>query len=76
MVGVLVVDAAAVVLSHTLAHATFVRFGRQPLGVGRLSGDAARRGSSQAFNSFVRSDGVVPLRSVLASLAVPSGRTR
>ena len=72
--GVLVVDAAAVVLSHTLANATSARSGRQPLGVGRLSGDAARAGGllSQAL---VRSVGVMPLRSVLASLAVPSGRT-
>ena len=38
---------------HTLAHATFARFGRQPLGVDRLSGDAARQGSG--VRSFGRS---------------------
>ena len=36
-----------------MAHATFARFGRQPLGVRRLSGDAARQGSG--VRSFGRS---------------------
>ena len=59
--GVVGVEAAAVVLSHTLEYATSARFGRQPLGVGRLSGDAARAVGlfSQAARSFVRSVGVV-----------------
>jgi hypothetical protein len=38
---------------HTLAYATFARFGRQPLDVGRLSGDAAPQGSG--VRSFGRS---------------------
>ena len=36
-----------------MAHATFARFGRQPHGVDRLSGDAARQGSG--VRSFGRS---------------------